>query len=55
MGRERALNVKESAFGRKLGGTAENFVPCICVQDCIAYARDFLCEGIRQAESNHHN
>ena len=41
----RALNVRESAFGRKLGGTAENFVPCICVHVCTAYAGDFLCEG----------
>lgn len=45
----RALNVRESAYSRKLGGTAENFVPCICVHDCTAYAGDFLRVGIRQA------
>lgn len=42
MGRVRALNVRESAFGRKLGGTAENFVPCICVHERTAYAGVFI-------------
>lgn len=52
MGRVRALNVRESAFGRKLGGTAENFVPCICVHERTAYAGVFYISAKAAANGN---